>query len=89
METAITRAIIFFRPNLMSRSKKPVKTSRMTKKMPMFATDVGSSNAVMPASCTGSESARAPISTRISNRGMARNGMSRLKSMRCLQLSLA
>ena len=72
--------------NLMSRSKKPVKTSRMTKKTPMFATDVGSSNAVMPASCTKGESARAPISTRTSSRGMARNGMSRLKSMRCLQL---
>ena len=44
-------------------------------KMTGFATDVGSSKAVMPDACTGKESRRDPSSTARRRNGIARNGM--------------
>jgi len=71
MIAAMTRLRLY----LIRMSKNTVKTSRMPMKMNGFSYDDGSSNAVMPDACTGSDSKRAPISTARSRRGIARRGI--------------
>jgi len=69
--------ISFFHRYLMRMRRKPVNTRRIRMKMNGFATDSGSSNAVIPALCIGSERRRAAISTMISIAGIVRSGKSR------------
>jgi hypothetical protein len=65
-------AIQSFLPYLISSSKKAVKTSRIRIKMKGFSMAVGSSYAVIPAACTGSEIRIDPNSTARSRRGITR-----------------
>jgi len=71
MIAAITRLRLYF----IRISRKAVKTSRMPMKMNGFSYDDGSSNAVMPDACTGSDIRSAPNSTARSRRGIARRGI--------------
>ena len=76
----ITAAITFLKSYRIRTSRKAVNASMMAIKMTGFAIDSGSSNATMPDACTGRESSRAPISTAISRRGIARKGRKFFKS---------
>ncbi|OPZ42773.1 MAG: hypothetical protein BWY93_01661 [Euryarchaeota archaeon ADurb.BinA087] len=69
--------ISFFQRNRNKRRRKPVKRRRMVMKMNGFATDSGSSKAVIPVLCMGRERKRAASSTITSIAGMMRRGRSR------------
>jgi hypothetical protein len=81
IEIPIITAISFFKLNFISSSRKAVKTSRIKIKINGFVSDSGSSKAVIPAACTGSEIRRDPVSTARSRRGITRKGITRFISM--------